>query len=321
MFDLFYPRRWRVRFVQRFRSQVFAYRHVIIPAVTHKRKFRSLMPASIKRRLWRAHLLWFALIKELACRELWLPSPRYNSLQIKKSSVQRCMYCRPTNLVYYWPKDEVQLRLCGRFSSCPFCAARHAEDLYKRVSRAIKGLQKRGVFAVATCRIETYKVLAKDFEQIGWDINNVYENAGILRNVLQGEQHKYRQLKKQLQAQTFGSLWRVVVNPVDDGWEIQIRQFFITRPKARRPVNRAKKSSAIFLQSAKISDFQATMAALGCFVEYPRGLLASYVELTASVLHARNNLRLSNGTGCLYKRGRVSTPKVEPPPVVIPFIP
>lgn len=321
MFDLFYPRRWRIKFVQRFRSQVFAYRHVIIPAVTHKRKFLSLKPESIRKRLWRAHLLWFNRIKELACRELWFPSPRYNSLQTKKASVQRCMYCRPTNLVYRWPRGEVELRLCGRFNSCPFCSARAAEDLYKRVSRAIKGLQKRGVFAIATCRIVTYKITAADFAQSGWDIANVYANAEKLRELLKGEQYKYKKLRKQLRAQTFGSMWRVVVNPVDDGWEIQIRQFFITRPRARRPVNRARKASAIFLQSAKINDFQATMELLGCFVKYPSGLLTSYVELTAAVFHARNNLRLTNATGCLYQRGRKHTPKVEAPPVIIPFIP
>ncbi len=322
MFENFYARRWPVKKVQRFRSQVFAYRHVIIPAANNKRRFLRLTPSSITKRLWRTHLLWFRRIKELACRELWFPSPRYSSLLVKSASVKRCLHCRPTNLVYRWPNDEPALELCGRSSICPFCAARNAEDLYKRVSRALRDLKKRGINAVATVRITQYFVPAKAFETVGWDIENVYKNAGVIRELLKAEQFKYKQIRRQLQRRTYGSLWRVVVNPVDAGWEIQVRQFFIIRPKARRPVTRARKSdSPIFLQSAPVADFSGVMAVLGCFVKYPGGLLTAYAELTAAVFHARNKLRLSNATGCLYKRGRIRKPKVEEVPNFIPYIP
>jgi hypothetical protein len=322
MFDGFYTRKWAIKKVQRFRSQLFAYRYVIIPAASNKRKFARLTPASIRRRLWRAHVLWFRRIKELACRELWFPSPRYSSLFVKSASVKRCLYCRPTNLVYRWADGEPNLKLCGRTSSCPFCAARHAEDLYKRVSRSIRDLSKRGIPAVAVVRVSNYFVSAKAFEDVGWDVANMYKNAGVLREILQTEKAKYKQIRRQLQRRTYGSLWRVVVNPVDAGWEIEVRQFLITRPKAKRPVIRTRKPSApIFLQSAPVANFSATMALLGRFVLYPSGLLTAYAELTAAVFHARNNLRLSNATGCLYKRGRIRKPKVEEAPNFVPFIP
>lgn len=321
MFEAFFPHRWRIRFVSRYRSQIFAYRHVIIPAVTYKRLFASLSPISIKKRLRRAHLLWFRRIKEFACRDLWLPSPQCNSLDVKYASLRRCLYCRPTQLVYYWRDNESQLRLCGRRSLCPFCSARAAEDLYRRVSRTIKILQKRGIFALATCRVETFVVKAENFEEMGWDVTNVYSNARMLRQLLKIEQARYKKIHRQLRKQTFGSIWAVVVNPISDGWEIQIRQFFITRLKAKKPTNRAYKNSSIFLHSAKLSNFKDTMGVLGLFVQYPTGLITGYAELSAAVFHARNRLRLSNATGYLYNRGRKPAPKTETPPVIIPFIP
>jgi hypothetical protein len=212
------------------------------------------------------------------------------------------------------------LKPCGRSSICPFCAARSAEDLYQRVSRAIKKLRKTGKVLIATCRITTYTVAAPDFDALGWTPENVFANARELRYILKLERKKYGKIRRQLKQHTFGSLCRIVINPTDSGWEIQIRQFFITRPKSKRPANRPKKSATLFLQSAKITDFQATMELLGKVVEYPSGFLLSYVELTAAALNARNGLRLNNATGCLYKRGRVKKARPpEPPP--LPCVP
>ena len=320
MFENHAPKRWRIRYVQRFKSQMFAYTHVIVPAANNKKLFKSLAPVSIKKRTKRAHVMWFRRVKELVCRELWMPSPRYNNSTTKMASVQRCMYCRPTHLLYR-DCDNDQLSLCGRSNICPFCYARQSEDVYKRVSRAIKQLQKQGRPIIATCRIETYLLKAKDFAQDGWDIDNMYSNAGILRAALAAEIDKHAAIKKALRKHTYGSMWRVVINPVDNGWELQIRQFFITRPKAKRPAKRARKAAAIFLQSAKISDFQATMAALGKFVFYPQGLLTGYAELTAASLHARNGLRLSNATGCLYRKGRVKRAAAQQVTKILPFLP
>jgi hypothetical protein len=173
---------------------------------------------------------------------------------------------------------------------------------------------------IATCRIETYTLTAQEFAERGWDAENVFANARELRYLLKAEHKKYSKIRRQLKQHTAGSLWRVVINPVDTGWEIQIRQFFITRPKSKRPANRPKKSSTLFLQSAKITDFKGVMSALGKFLEYPNGLLFSYVELAAAALNARNNLRLNNATGCLYRRGRGKKVRVEEPPP-LPFVP
>jgi hypothetical protein len=319
LIDDFKLLRWRIAAVPRFSSQVFAYRYVIIPAANIVR-IKSPTPTLIKARLKRAHIFWFRRVKELISRDLWLPSPAVNSLQSQQASIKRCLYCRPTSITYKWPNGEPNIRLCGRHSFCPFCAARNAEDVYRRVSRFIRKQQNKKKGLVATCRIATYFLPAKDFDAAGWTDENVLAYTKELRILLTAEIAKYKKIRRQLKTHTAGSLWRVVLNPADNGWEVQIRQLFISRPNAKRPVNRAKKSAAIFLQSAKIADFKASMAVLGAFVKYPTGLLLGYVELTAAALNARDGLRLSNGTGCLYRRGRVKKAKEETPDP-LPFIP
>jgi hypothetical protein len=303
--------RWQIARVPRFASQLFAHRYVIIPAANKAIKSRRVHSPTIVRRLKQAHRNWFMRIKELVLRELWSPGSEFSGSGIQKASVARCLYCRPTSLEYHWPANAVAIKPCGKFGFCPFCSARQAEELYRRVSRSLRQLQKQSRTALVTCRIETYVIKTTNFEGAGWDKPHMLANAKVIHAALQREIANYKKISRKLGTDTFGSMWRVVLNPADTGCEIQVRQLFITRPKAKRPVNRAKKSSAIFLQSAKATDFKAVMNVFGLFVEYPRGMLIGYAELVAAVMHARNSLRLHNATGCAYRRSRIEKPEKE----------
>jgi len=172
-------------------------------------------------------------------------------------------------------------------------------------------LRKTQRNAIITCRISTRVVAAPNFAQIGWDDEAVFSYASLLRQALLAEIRNYKKIRRDLARKTYGSAWFVIVNPVDAGWELQTRQLFVTKPKAKKPVYRAKNSSSIFLQSAKITDIDAVVDVAGAFVEYPRGLLIGYVELAAAALHARSNLRLYNATGCLYRRNTAKKRKEE----------
>jgi len=320
MLEQYYLKKWRVKYVSRFQSQMFAYRYVILPAANTRRTPRNFDSKRILSRLAHAHRLWFNRAKDLISRRLWVPTPEFNSLVTQHATIRRCLYCRPTNVVFYWPRGETNLKLCNRKSICPFCAAREAEDLYRRVSKAIRQLRILNVPAKVFYRCATYVVTARNFDGIDWSDTQIADHAAEMRQLLKQERKKYAQIRKDLKKQTLGSFWRVVVNPNAAGWEIQIRQFFITRPKAKRPVNRAKKSAAIFLQSAPANDFKAVMKLLGQFVAYPTGLLTSYAEFAAVFLYARRNLKLIAGTGSLYAKNRKrKSVKEQPPP--LPFIP
>lgn len=320
MLELYQLKKWRVRYVSRFKSQMFAYRYVILPAANTRRVLNDFSSARILRRLAHAQRLWFNRAKELISRRLWVPTPAFNSVAAQQATIKRCLYCRPTNVVFYLPRNNDTLRLCNRKSICPFCAARQAEELYRRVSRAVRRYKKQGVKVKVFYRSATYTLTARNFDGIDWGDEQIADHANELRQLLLQERQKYLTLVPALKKHTLGSFWRVAVNPTNAGWEIQVRQFFIARPKAQRPVNRAKKSAAIFLQSAPGNDFQAVMRLLGLFVGQPSGLLVSYAEFTAVFLNARRNVRLFSGTGCLYARERkCGGAKEQPPP--LPFIP
>lgn len=318
MFEDYKMPNWSVARVPRYSSQMFAYRHVIVPAANVKRNPQNPPNAVIKKRAQRAGRYWFKRVQELASRDLWLPSPGYSAIDVQHASVRRCLYCRPSIMVY---NGDAELKPCGRPVICPFCAARKAEDLYKRVTRNLRTLKKREKSVIAVCRVDSYPVLARDFSEFGWDKENVIENAQELRAICRAEQQKYKNINRQLKEKTLGSLWQLAINPVDDGWQIQIRQFFLVRPKDRRPVNRAKKSSTIFLQSAKISPSKNVFEVLGKYVEYPAGLLTSYAELTAAALIAKDGLRLNYATGILYRCGIKKMAEESKEARILPFVP
>jgi hypothetical protein len=313
-------KKWQVKYVSRFSSQMFSYRYVILPAANTRRTPRNFDSKRILSRLSHAQRLWFNMAKALIVRRLWVPTPEFNSLITQHATIKRCLYCRPTNVVFYWPRNEPDLKLCNRKSICPFCAAREAEELYRRVSKVICKQRELNVKAKVFYRCETYTLKARNFDGIDWGNEQIADHAEELRQLLRHERKKYRQIAGQLKKSTLGSFWRIVVNPIAIGWEIQIRQFFIVTPKAKRPVNRAKKSAAIFLQSAPAHEFKAVMKLLGQFVAYPSGMLTAYAEFTAVFLNARRNLRLISGTGCLYAKNRKRKPAQEQPPP-LPFIP
>lgn len=312
-------RKWRVARVPEFAAHLFAYRFVLVPAANKVRNSGAVRARSLIRRSRQAHRNWLSRVRELFTRNLWSPASSFLSRDLQLISVMRCLDCRPTLFKYYWRKNKEAINPCGRFAICPFCYARRAEDLFRRVVRAVVSLKKTTSNAIITCRIETYVILAPKFAELGWDDACLADNALLLRKALIDEIKKYRKIKRTLSRKTYGSAWAVIVNPIDAGWELQIRQLFVTTPRARKPVSRAKKSSAIFLQSAKIADINKAIDVAGSFVEYPRGLLLSYAELTAAVLHARENLRLYNATGCLYRRNTAK--KAEKETRILPDVP
>lgn len=319
MTENWYLRRWRVARAPKFAAHLFAYRFVLVPAANKVCKFGAVRTRTLIARARQAHRNWRNQLRQLFTRNLWSPGSFFLSRDLQLASVSRCLNCRPTIFKYYWRKNKEIINPCGRFAICPFCYARRAEDLYRRVVRAIVGLQKTTNNAIVTCRIETYAIAAPDFAESGWDDAHLPRNALLVRKALISELLKYRKIKRELARKTYGSAWTVVVNPIDAGWEIQIRQLFITTPRARKPVNRAKKSATIFLHSAKITNVDEAANVAGFFVEYPRGLLLGYTELVAAALHARENLRLYNATGCLYRRNTAK--KAEKETRILPDVP
>jgi hypothetical protein len=305
LFENFGPQKWWIAKLPKFATQNFSYKYVIQPAANYKkRKFAFNTYRVVLAHLKRAYRYWFYRCRELVCNDLWLPTAPDNNATVIRRAVAHCLYCTPSHVVLHKNKKPIPVNPCSQYQICPFCAARVAEDLYRRLMRALKTLKTSGATAWATYRCERYEVAAKGFADTGLSAAEFQAHVKKLREVLADERVRYQKISKEVGTQTLGALWAVVPYPADTGWVVEIRQFYLTYPQSRRPANRKRNSSELTSQSINIRNTKQVINLLGNFVTYPASLLTAHAELTAVVLHARRGLRLLNGTGQLYRKGR-----------------
>lgn len=312
MFENFAPQKWWIAKLPKFATQVFSYKYVIKPAANYKkRKFAFNTYHVILAHLKRSYLFWFNRCRELVVNDLWLPTAPDNNATVIRRAVAHCLYCTPTHVVLHKNKKPLPVNPCSQYQICPFCASRVAEDFYRRLMRAMKTLKTSDGRATATYRCEKYLVPAKNFTDMGWSGKDFQANIVKLREVLRVERERYLKISKELSTQTLGALWAVVPYPADNGWVIEVRQFYLTYPQSKRPANRKRNSAELTSESVNIRNTRQVVNLLGNFVTYPASLLTAHVELTAAVLHARRGLRLLNGTGQLYRKGRATKKETD----------
>lgn len=311
MFEHYGPQKWWIAKLPKYPTQVFSYRYVIKPAANYRRAFAFHTFHVVIAHLKRAYKYWFYRCRELVCADLWLPTSPDNNATVIRRAVTHCLYCVPTQVLLHKNRIPLPVNPCSQYHICPFCASRLAEDLYRRLIRALDETRDTSANLLATYRCERYFVPARNFEDTGWSNTQFRLHIAKLASYLRDERIRYQKISKELSTQTLGSLWSVVPYPVDNGWMVEIRQFYLTHPKAKRPANRKRNSSTLTHLTANTRNVKQVINLLGEFVTYPRTLLTAHVELTAVVLHARRGLRLLNGTGQLYRKGRKPSAEKE----------
>lgn len=302
---------WWVSKISRHRAQMFSYKYVIQPAANYTRTFGFHTFKILIRHLLRAYRYWFYRCKDMTCRDLWLPSPPDNNATVLHRAVKHCLYCLPTQVLLHKNRVPVKVHPCNQYRICPFCASRFAEDVYRRFMRARETLLDSAPNALVTYRVESFYIPAQHFDANGWTRMTALAQTKKLAGTLRRERAKYLKLAKDLRSVTLGSLWQLVVFPKNCGWTVEIRQLYITTPKSPRPAHRRRKSGALRFQSVKLREYRLALELLGEFVKYPGELLTGYAELTAAALNARRGVRLFNGTGQLYRKGRKKTSRPE----------
>jgi len=310
-FDKYYPHKWWITKLLRYRTQRFSYGHVIKPAANYRRARGVGTFTGTLRYLHRAHRMWFNRCKELVCRDLWLPTTPDNSTAMLHRAVRYCLYCLPSQAQLERKHKVLKVQPCSQNAICPFCASRSAEDIFRRFIRARRFILRISPSAVVTYRVEKFRIPSKGLTEDGWSHSAAMTATRTLAAVLRQEQVRYKRLTKELSVHTLGSLWELIASPDGFGWQIEIRQFFISAPNARRPSSRKHKLSIVVSSSTKLREYQNAVDLLGEYVKYPSTLLTGYAELTAIVLNSRHGLRLCNGTGQLYRVGRKATEKKE----------
>lgn len=315
--------KWAVAKVGRTKSQSFAIEFTL--GLYRKSGRRPISRTNTFRKLWAYR------VKELLARQLWTLStkgcqdPYHADFDLKRFgwSFRRAICCRPAYLYYLRKKDHSinhQIRPCCRAKICPFCFANTSMNQYRQVKSFInKRLTKHGNHTdlVAVCRIVRQFVPADGFDpRIGCEAEQVTKLIPGLAAVIEQHRKAYTKLtrSKQISRKAVGTLWRIIVNPRETGWDVETRQFVVCdRSVKRMPLVKIRGAKTVYNVSLPISrkgkrgeEFDDAFYNLfGEFCRYPKTLLTASVELTATYLRAVHRLRLLTGTGVFTKTGRV----------------
>lgn len=313
-------RPWVFKFVFCGASYLFAYRHVLAPAAYRRQSRKPFDIKNTRPVFQRLQKLWAGRVKNLVADNQWA----FGSGDSRDSvhlSVRRRIFCAPEH--FRLKNRKYTVRPCSEYNVCPFCFSRRARWLYRKARAFIQGLpdkKKPGVHL--SCRVSQYFVPANGFSaQSLWHADAQIASIVRLRKRLTIERAKYKEMRRTVSSTSLGSAWSVVVNPVDNGWQVETRLFLMTEqpPTVFVKTRRAKTSALKRGRAHQKTDLDTVLAP---FVVYPKGFLYSYQELAVVMLHARQGLRLYNTTGCLIgerpngKQAKCSSHGRPAPPAV-----
>jgi hypothetical protein len=287
---------WRIARVSGRTSNRFAVRYVSFPASNMRRHRHEMKHRRVINMLHRLHRMWFGRVKTLITTRLWVPG---DSLARSSQALtfRRVLNCRPSN-VFFAQGNENKLRPCNRHNFCPFCWARMAALFYRRSKAAINQFRKTRDGLVLYCRVIAQEVPAPEYLFVGTvEEPDMWRAATGLKDIFESYRELCGRSHKQRQRKTVGSCWRLVVNPTEKGWTIELRELFLAKPGQRLPWATCRVARTIHNASTKLDDDGKIQDCLGRFMEYPKGLLVEYPELTATYLRASYGLRMASGTG------------------------
>lgn len=289
---------WRLARVSGRTSQRFAIRHVLYPASAKKRHADEMQHKHVMRMVHRLHRLWFMRVKDLIINQLWKPGDVDATVQTDLWTFRRILHCRPS-CVFFRKGNRTRVRPCAHYKFCPFCWGRVAAFLYRRFKGQILRLRAQQPKLVLHCRVSSHFLPATGFDAVmGLSPEDILVCGRALKDIFDAHRAAYQKVQKALQRKTLGSAWRLVVDPQEKGWIVEVRQVILAKPaRTVPPWVKYPGASTVFERSVKLTDDHGVYELLGRFLEYPSGMLTSYAELTAVYLQAGYRARLATGTG------------------------
>lgn len=272
--------------------------------------------------------LWIQRLWDLGQHELWLYQRGLSAEphEIDPARLQRAfeMYadCRPRCVVYMpapeWAKKE-EHKPCNRSNFCPHCWA----SLLARQTQRIRKLINDYIADRPTARLTLTTQIAEYFVSSGNIGGTSFATPEQRHRAILDLRKQIERCKKHLKSQqqfvyrnTFATAWRVVVEPRDGGWCIQLRQLHLTTEKQRVPTSKPAWMRLVSRRSAearggytwKQRKTSLTMDGdiydrIMEFGQYPMGWLTSDIELTAIYLNASAATNLLGGGGKLRRFG------------------
>ncbi len=289
---------WNIVNVSSRTAQRFSICHVLYPASGKRRHTYEMQYNFIVGMIHRLHGLWFRRVKDMVTNHMWLPGSADATHGSRLTTLRRVLNCRPTSIFFRWGNTGL-IRPCKQHKICPFCWGRIAAFMYRRVKTRIRSARKQHDNLLLTCRVISHFIPAGNFNSAaGLTLEEIYEQARTLSAAFTKHREAYKKEVKALQRNTVGSAWRIVVDPKEDGWNIEVRQLFLVKPGKRAlPWLRCRDARTVYHESCSVCNDDAIYPLIGRFVEYPTGLLTSYAELTAAYLQATYAVRTTSGTG------------------------
>lgn len=298
--------RWFYFLIYKGASYRFVYQYVLAPIVV-KKPVTVFKTSAVRPKIARLRQVWAARVRAFVEQKLWLfGTPTSN--ESLHATGRRRLFCTPE--IVKLRNRKTRGRPCSEFAICPFCFARRARWLYRKLQRALfSDNDRRSLYL--SCRVSRRFVSARNFaiDRV-WSEQDRKFSVRKLRERLQAARRQYADERYQLVVGTLGTAWTVIVDPTDDGWYVETRQLLLTRGKPRGLFLKRSRSHTVAFVRCCATDKAAIQQVLQPFCAYPRGLLYGCEELAAAAMHGRRKLRLTRTTGCLVGK-RPSSPTKE----------
>lgn len=273
--------------------------------------------------------LWLQRLWNLGQHELWLyqrglsPEPHEIDPARLLRAFELYADCRPRCVVYMPPPEwvkEKEHKPCNRSNFCPHCWA----ALVARQTQRIKQLINAYIAHRADARLTITTQISEYFFSScgigGTSFSTPEERHTAILHLRQQIERCRKYLdstRKAVYRNTFAAAWRIVIEPVEDGWTIQIRQLFLTTEKQTPPTGKPRWARTVLRKSAtaeaghswkqRKSDLTMDGEIYDRIIEfgsYPLGWLTNDIELTAIYLNAAAATKLLGGSGKLRRFGR-----------------
>lgn len=288
---------------------------------------KKTLPA-LRRRLEFVRRLWLKRLWELGKHDLWLYQRGLSAdpHDLDPSKLLRAFKlhadCRPRCVAYMPPPDRlknIQHKPCRRSNFCPHCwaalAARQTQYVKKIVNEYIAA--KPDARLTVTTQVSEYFFSSRGIGGIEFSTMEDRRDAILrLRQQIDRCKSYLNSSRVSVWRKTIAMAWRIVVEPADTGWRIQLRQLSLTTEKQTPPTSKPPWMRNVFRRSADVrSGFswrqrKTTLTMDGDvydrlmeFNDYPMGWLTNDIELTAIYLNATAATNLLGGGGKLRRVG------------------
>lgn len=219
-----------------------------------------------------------------------------------------CCWCRPPGVIYPPKTQKKRFKSCGHYNYCPACWARVVEQQFRQYESFIATCVKADplVRFYATTHISEQFV---PFEAVGPFEHappETYSNAvRVIGKRIETIKRFVSRRRRTVNRNTEAAMWRIVPIASEGGWRLQLRQFFLTAPGKKPPIEVFHDKKVLCNNTVLVAgsvDDDAIISFIP-FAAYPLEHLREDLDLTAAGLSVLAKQRMLGGYGKFRSAG------------------